>query len=84
MSALNRNSKPYFFPWTGQTASEVMEMESSELPLGMGMALAQNISAMERFASMSEAEKQAVIDGAHGVQSKAEMQAYLQRTLGAQ
>jgi len=50
----------------------------------MGMALAQNISAMERFASMSEAEKQAVIDGAHGVQSKAEMQAYLQRTLGAQ
>lgn len=59
-------------------------MESSELPLGMGMALAQNIAAMERFASMTDVEKQAVINGAHGVQSKAEMQAYLQRTLGAQ
>lgn len=59
-------------------------MEPNDLPLGMGMALAQDTAAMERFASLPDAEKQAVIDGAHAVRSKAEMQAYLQKTLNAQ
>lgn len=58
-----------------------MRMEANELPLGMGMALAQDVAAMERFAALPEAEKQAVINGAHAVRSSAEMRAYLQTTL---
>ncbi len=49
----------------------------------MGMALALDTTAMERFASMPDAQKQAVIDGARAVQSKEEMQAYLQKALTA-
>lgn len=45
----------------------------TELPLGFGMALAQNEAAMRRFEHMSEAEKQAVLDRVHKVRSKAEM-----------
>lgn len=44
-----------------------------ELPLGFGMALAQNENAMKRFESMTEAEKQSVLNRAHGVASKQEM-----------
>ncbi len=46
---------------------------SIELPLGFGMALAQNEAAMHRFESLSEAEKQAVLRHAHKIHSKAEM-----------
>lgn len=46
---------------------------STELPLGFGMALAQNEAAMRRFEHMSEEEKQAVLDRVHKVRSKAEM-----------
>ena len=46
---------------------------NTELPLGFGMALAQNEAAMHRFESLTEAEKQAVLQQAHSVQSKAEM-----------
>ncbi len=46
---------------------------STELPLGFGMALAQNEAAMHRFESLSETEKQAVLRQVHNVRSKAEM-----------
>ena len=49
-------------------------MESNMLPLGLGMALAQNEAAMQRFASMTEMEKQALIAQCHQVKSKREMQ----------
>ena len=52
-------------------------MEEQELPLGFGMALAQNTVAMERFAHLPEEQRQAVIDGARQVRSKQEMQAYV-------
>lgn len=58
-------------------------MGSNELPLGFGMALAQDVAAMERFAALPQAEKQAVIDGARAVGSKTGMQAYVAKTLGA-
>jgi uncharacterized protein YdeI (YjbR/CyaY-like superfamily) len=45
-----------------------------ELPLGFGMALAQNELAMQRFEALSEAEKQSVIQRTHSVTSKREMQ----------
>jgi len=46
---------------------------STELPLGFGMALAQNEAAMHQFESLSEAEKQAIVDQVHNVRSKTEM-----------
>ncbi len=46
---------------------------STELPLGFGMALAQNEAAMHRFESMNETEKQAILHQVHNVHSKAEM-----------
>lgn len=48
-------------------------MENYEIPLGLGMALAQNPAAMQRFALLSDEEKQAVIARTHSVRSKAEM-----------
>jgi hypothetical protein len=45
-----------------------------ELPLGFGMALAQNEPAMRRFETLSEAEKQSIIQQTHSVTSKREMQ----------
>lgn len=45
-----------------------------ELPLGFGMALAQNEGAMSRFEQLSESEKAAVIEKCHQIRSKGEMQ----------
>ncbi len=50
-------------------------MTEIELPLGLGMALAQNEAAMKRFESLSEPEKQAFVQKTHSVASKAEMKA---------
>ena len=44
-----------------------------ELPLGLGMALAQNSGAMQAFAEMTEAQKLGVIDRTHSISSKKEM-----------
>lgn len=44
-----------------------------ELPLGFGMALAQNEAAMKRFEALSEQEKQAVLQRTHSVQPKQQM-----------
>lgn len=56
-------------------------MERLELPLGFGMALAQNEGAMERFERLSQAEKEAVIQKTHQVTSKREMQSLVQNLL---
>lgn len=49
-------------------------MSKIELPLGFGMALAQNEAAMKKFESMTEPEKQAILQRTHSVNSKKEMQ----------
>ncbi len=49
------------------------------LPLGLGMALAQRPEAMQWFVSLPEAERQAIVAGAHQVHSKEEMRAYVER-----
>ena len=56
-------------------------MDEQELPLGLGMALAQRPEAMERFALLPEAERQALIQGAHQIRSRQEMQAYVEKLL---
>ena len=52
-----------------------------ELPLGLGMALAQHPEAMARFSGLTEEEQQAIIDGAHAVRSKQEMRAFVENLM---
>lgn len=49
-----------------------------DLPLGFGMALAQNEQAMTYFANLTEEQKQSVITATHNIQSKQEMHNYVQ------
>lgn len=56
-------------------------MEHYEMPLGLGMALAQNPEAMEKFAVLSENKKQEIIRGTHTVNSKEEMRQYVENIL---
>lgn len=51
------------------------------MPMGLGMALAQNVNAMQRFASLPREAQQRIIDHTHSIQSKEEMQAYVQSLL---
>lgn len=48
-----------------------------EIPLGLGMALAQDPDAMRWFANQSRARQREVIAGAHGVSSKEAMREYV-------
>ena len=48
-------------------------MSERDLPLGFGMALAQNEAAMHRFERLTEEERQAILRRAHSVGSKEEM-----------
>lgn len=49
-------------------------MERNELPLGLGFALAQNPDAMKNFADLPAGEQAKIIQRAHSVTSKPEMQ----------
>lgn len=49
-------------------------LSNDEIPEGLGMALAENLHAMERFGKMSESERQAFISRSRNVGSKQEMQ----------
>ncbi|MGI6013283.1 MAG: hypothetical protein ACOX7K_03225 [Oscillospiraceae bacterium] len=44
-----------------------------DVPLGLGMALARNMSAMERFSFMNEAQRKQVLEKASAVNSRNEM-----------
>lgn len=48
-----------------------------EMPLGLGMALMKNQSALNRYSAMSQQERQRIMDGAHNVRSKEEMENYV-------
>ncbi len=56
-------------------------MEKYEMPVGLGMALAQRPEAMEKFAALSETKKQEIIHGTHSVSSKQEMRQYVDRIM---
>lgn len=49
-----------------------------EIPMGLGMALAQNSEAMHRFEQLTQEQKQQVIEHTHSISSKQEMQSYVQ------
>lgn len=63
---MNNNSQP---PHTG--------LPFPELPLGLGMAFAQNRGAMQVFSALSVGEQEEFIRRAHTVRSKDEMQALI-------
>jgi len=50
---------------------------SSDMPMGLTQALARNPAALDRFANLSESEKESLINGVHGIRSKEEMRAYV-------
>ena len=56
-------------------------MENHQMPVGLGMALAQRPEAMEKFATLSEAKKQEIINGTHSVSSKEEMRQYVDKII---
>ena len=57
-------------------------MDIKSLPLGFGMALAQNEAAMKTFESFSEAEKEAIVQRTHQVNSKREMRSFVASLAG--
>lgn len=48
-------------------------MDFYKVPIGFGMALAQNTAAMNRYAHLSEDQKQDILNRAHNVRSETEM-----------
>ena len=48
-------------------------MDFNNVPIGFGMALAQNTAAMNRYAHLSEFQKQEVLNKAHAAQSDQDM-----------
>ena len=58
-------------------------MDFTTVPIGFGMALAMNIPAMDAYAAMTEAEKQAILTQAHNARSEEEMQQIVNSIMGA-
>ena len=48
-------------------------MDFYKVPIGFGMALAQNTAAMNRYAHLTEQQKQDILNKAHNVRSEMEM-----------
>lgn len=58
---------------------EKRKHRQDELPLGFGMALAQNEKALENFAQLDERQKQRFLFEARHVRNKNEMQSIVNR-----
>ena len=48
-------------------------MDFYKVPIGFGLALSANTAAMNRYAHLSEAQKQDILNKAHNVRSEKEM-----------
>ena len=48
-----------------------------DIPMGLNMALAKNISAMNYFSSLTPNKKREIINGTHNIHSKEEMHQYV-------
>lgn len=66
---------------SSNTMYEVIKMANkihfSELPLGLGMALAQNTEAMYRFCQMDEQQQREIISHTKQIQSRQEMREFV-------
>lgn len=56
-------------------------MENYEMPIGLGMALAMNPEAMQKFASLPDSKKLDIINGTHAISSKEEMRRYVENII---
>ncbi|MDD3165113.1 MAG: hypothetical protein PHS97_04585 [Oscillospiraceae bacterium] len=54
-------------------------LDNGAMPLGLGMALAQNTRAQNWFFGLSESEKQQVIAGTQAIASSDEMRQYVDK-----
>ena len=57
-------------------------MERNQIPLGFGMSLAQNPEAMQKFALLSETEKQRILEKTHSITLKEEMRQFVNSIAG--
>ena len=48
-------------------------MDFYKVPMGFGLALSANTAAMNRYAQLSESQKQDILNKAHNVRSEKEM-----------
>lgn len=53
-------------------------LNDDAVPIGFGMALAQNINAMQSFSGMTEAEKEEILNRARDAKSKEEMESLVE------
>ena len=49
-----------------------------EMPLGLGIALMKNPGALKSYTAMTNEQKLAVIENTHNIDSKPEMESYVQ------
>lgn len=56
----------------------------NDIPLGLGMALAKDVTAMNYFASLPQNQKDEIIAHTHQIKSKREMQAYVDSLISGQ
>ncbi|MCI8370810.1 MAG: hypothetical protein HFI75_00150 [Lachnospiraceae bacterium] len=57
--------------------SDSQENSMQDMPLGFSFTLATNQEAMASFANMSESEKRQVIEAARSIETKHEMQSFV-------
>ena len=50
-------------------------MDFYQVPIGFGLALSSNTAAMNRYAHLTESQKQDIINKAHNIRSEEEMYA---------
>lgn len=55
---------------------------SGDVPLGFGMALAQNLDAMQHFGKMTKQQQQNIIGKTKGIKSKNEMKSFVDEYQG--
>lgn len=54
-------------------------MDFSNVPIGFGMELVQNETAMERYAALDESECQALLEQASSITTREEMRQFIDR-----
>ena len=55
-----------------------MKHEFGDIPIGLGMTLAANVGAMERYSALTDEQRAMVVARASGVTSRREMDAMVQ------
>ena len=57
-------------------------MDFYKVPIGFGLALSANTAAMNRYAHLSESQKQDILNRAHNIRSEKEMYALVASLAG--